>query len=665
MSAVVGVLNESLTEAIKAFYKLRKAYITLDGILEAEERYIKTHHNGSGIQSERQSTESLPAPRAHEMPGGFGDDGPHESSHPLSSVENVRKDSKAGLESKPPPHAKDPDDTDEEDEFHDANESHEQKHTPHTYIGRLEVEERFEEVDTIDGHMESMSISTKYHLERTSMMSPSSSSPKLPRKLMVFDHDPDSDVFANHIDLFVHSGANLCFGLLLLIISLIPPAFGKLLYIIGFRGDRARGIRMLWQASKFDNINGAMAALILLGYYNGLVGFCDILPDSTNDEDDVEGYPLNRLRNLLEDMRSRYPNSKLWLLEDARMQGANRRLDVSIKMLSGDAKASLKQVEALHMFEKSLISMYSHNYALCAESFLSCVELNNWSRALYYYNAASAHLELYRVHKTKDPAAAQVHAEKAKKYYHEVPNHTGKKRFMARQLPFDVFVARKIQKWEARAKEWNCDFVDAVGVSPMEEMAFFWNGYKKMPESGLQESLAHLAWSESPENKNWVREGLDERSILFLLRAAVYRNLRRHEDAKALLKKEILQHDKSAFKGYLKDDWTAPVAHYEMAVNFWMERKGYQHQYGSVAPQAGDLQQSNFQRRVEAGDLEALREEQKTFVKADEPLVRDCKEWIEKVARWDSYDLDARVGLKVTTARETVAKWGERWGITL
>jgi hypothetical protein len=27
--------------------------------------------------------------------------------------------------------------------------------------------------------------------------------------------------------------------------------------------------------------------------------------------------------------------------------------------------------------------------------------------------------------------------------------------------------------------------------------------------------------------------------------------------------------------------------------------------------------------------------------------------------------LDARVGLKVTTARETVAKWGERWGITL
>ena len=219
---------------------------------------------------------------------------------------------------------------------------------------------------------------------------------------------------------------------------------------------------------------------------------------------------------------------------------------------------------------------------------------------------------------------------------------------MARQLPFDVFVVRKIQKWETRAKDWGVDFIDAIGVSPIEEMIYFWNGYKRMAEGELNDSLAALAWSEGKDNPNWHREALDEHAILALLRAAVLRNLRRHSDAQRLLKEEILSYDKAAFKGNLRDDWTPPTAHYEMAVNLWMERDGYRRQHGIEAPQPGTVQQMQVSEAVHGGN--------------DAQKVKECGEWIEKAAGWESYELDARIGLKITTAKDTLKKWNERYG---
>lgn len=188
---------------------------------------------------------------------------------------------------------------------------------------------------------------------------------------MHLTHDPDSGIFSNPVDAFVHSGTNLCFGLLLLLISMVPPAFSKLLYIVGFRGDRERGLRMLWQASKFHSLTGAIAALALLAFYNGFVRVCDVLPDpSSNEEDDVEGYPMQRLADLLADMRQRFPKSQMWLLEESRMEGAHCRVEKALELLATAEKSPLKQVEALLVFERSIDAMYVHDYQLCADSFL-------------------------------------------------------------------------------------------------------------------------------------------------------------------------------------------------------------------------------------------------------------------------------------------------------
>lgn len=128
---------------------------------------------------------------------------------------------------------------------------------------------------------------------------------------------------------------------------------------------------MLWQASKFHNLIGGIAAFAILGYYNGFVRYCDIMPDSIPGKDgDVQGYPQKRLELLLAKMRERFPKSQLWLLEESRMSGANKNLDRALELLCGEERSPLKQVEALRVFERSLNAMYLHKYELCADSFL-------------------------------------------------------------------------------------------------------------------------------------------------------------------------------------------------------------------------------------------------------------------------------------------------------
>lgn len=47
MLAVIGVLNESFTESLRGFYRLRQAFNTLYEIMEAEKKYMKTHFSES------------------------------------------------------------------------------------------------------------------------------------------------------------------------------------------------------------------------------------------------------------------------------------------------------------------------------------------------------------------------------------------------------------------------------------------------------------------------------------------------------------------------------------------------------------------------------------------------------------------------------------------
>jgi hypothetical protein len=219
---------------------------------------------------------------------------------------------------------------------------------------------------------------------------------------------------------------------------------------------------------------------------------------------------------------------------------------------------------------------------------------------------------------------------------------------MGRQLPFDVFVARKIAKWTARANLNSTSFISAIGVSPLEEMIFFWNGYKKQSADHLSQSLATLSWSES--QAGWNDETDDEKAILKVLRGVVLRNLRRHDESLAELR-GVLAVDPNALKGEARDDWPIPVAHYEVAVNLWMQRVGYSNTYGKeiVAVGAGSSNATNT----------AMSKEELAH---DAALVAEVKKHVDTAKNWGRFELDARVGMKITAAGGAVKSWEGRHG---
>lgn len=517
MSAVVAVLNESLTESIKGFYKLRKAYFTLDSIMQEEAAFMRK-------QRGEQSTSNGGALRRRSMPGSF-DEGEFTDSRDNSQMNLASKNAE-------PVQKQSPDDSDLE--FVDAEES-KATETAANYLGHTISNEEFElrangSARTEKGEKEGGLLRTPTVISAKSKASS--------------HHVPEADFFANPMDLFIHSGANLCYGLVLLIISMVPPAFSKLLYIIGFQGDRGRGIRLLWQATKFDNINGAVAGLVLLSYYNAVVGFCDIvLTDKDATEDDSTAFSMNKCNDLIETMESRYPTSRLWRLEEARKEATNRNLKGAIQILNSNQDSKTKQIMALNMFEKSLCSMSLHEYELCTESFVECTTLNNWSHPLYIFAAGAAQVELYRQHRISNPEVAKRHKDRATALLRKAPTLTGKRRFMAKQLPFDIYVARKVQKWEEREKQWKVDLVDAIGVSPLEEIIYLWNGYKRMRPEELQASLNILKWDNATHPEKFEAD-MDEIGLQSLMHGAVLRYLGKLTEARQLLTDNLVSRDK-------------------------------------------------------------------------------------------------------------------------
>jgi Protein of unknown function (DUF3808) len=189
-------------------------------------------------------------------------------------------------------------------------------------------------------------------------------------------HDIKTPNLTSIPDIYTYTGSNLCFGVLLVALSVIPSAFQYILRIVGFKGDRARGLALLWETTKFANVHGAVAALLILAFYNAVGAVCDI-----QDEESETSFRKRR-EGLVRTMKSRYPQSVFWTLEEARMALTGCNVEEAIRILERPIETPVKQLTALNLIGKTFCHAMVHNYQACANGYVEFIGLSKYSHGL-------------------------------------------------------------------------------------------------------------------------------------------------------------------------------------------------------------------------------------------------------------------------------------------
>ncbi|CCF55593.1 hypothetical protein KAFR_0A01550 [Kazachstania africana CBS 2517] len=436
------------------------------------------------------------------------------------------------------------------------------------------------------------------------------------------------------IDEYIHSGAKLCFGILQVVLSLLPPTIGAVLSIVGFRGSREEGLRLIWDATRERNIHGCIGLLALMFYYDGPFQFTDddfdIPPVSKSggiktSEDELNSFTLlhpgKLLENALLQARALFPNSALWLLNEARMLSSEGRLKEAVALMDSIdiEKIHMRQVKILMMFDRANTLVHLHEYERAAEELLALVNISDWSHAFYTYFAGCCYLEEYRMcelNMADRPEKKDYYKEKAIKLIFGAPEYLGKKTFKSKNLPLDRFMLRKVEQFKKVQKKLKLENpLDAIATSPIHELVYFYNGYNRMTKDGLQMTKKLLTEYHNPA------VDLHEKSqelVRDLLLSLTLRRLGEVDEGCKLLDEKVLpliiniQNGKVKYVKRNDDPWAYPTALYERALFNWKING------------LGDLKQ--------------------------------CREWLLRAQNYytDDYELSTRVGMKIKAAVDRV-----------
>lgn len=438
----------------------------------------------------------------------------------------------------------------------------------------------------------------------------------------------NAHLYVSTIDEFIHSGVQLCFGILQVVLSLIPPAIGKVLSIVGFKGDRETGLRMLWRtAITARNIHGELALLCLLVFYDGPIQFIDVgfqlpghedenitdvleISERSSISDDeltlIIRNPNLYTKQILAKARQLFPHNALWLLQEGRMLAAHNNIHKAIDIMQSftddpETKINMEQVEALLTFDRAMLYAFVHNYENAARDFIRLLDINSWSLAVYLFFAGSCYLEQWRMIQTGEvkyesseetKEKLDYFAKKADHYLKSAPtyvpghghNAVKKKGGIGgsnKQMPFDKFVLRKTKRIEeTQRKNPGLAYIECVGTSLIHELVYFWNGYNRMTPDDLRILGRMLKFSASEHAK--IPETFDESMSRNFFEAITSRQLGDVKEGLAQLDTEVISkyvvqdsaHAPFKFTKMTYSPYLYPTALYEKAMFVWLLKSG-------------------------------------------------------------------------------------------
>ncbi|XP_066585214.1 tetratricopeptide repeat protein 39C-like [Prorops nasuta] len=178
------------------------------------------------------------------------------------------------------------------------------------------------------------------------------------------------------------SAVSFGYGIYQLCVSLLPPSILKLIHFLGFEGDRQAGLNALMYARLSADMRAPLATLSLLWYHTIVRPFFAL--DGSNVRAGVQA-----AKELIEECRSEFSNSALFLFFVGRMERLESNVDAALHAYGKAVEASSqREVKLLCLHEVAWCHLIRLSYEEAYRSLMQLQHESRWSKSFYAYLAA-------------------------------------------------------------------------------------------------------------------------------------------------------------------------------------------------------------------------------------------------------------------------------------